>query len=135
MMNGRCVCGAVTFTAQRVETSHHVCHCGTCRRWSGGSGFFAAPSEGVSFASEAQLGRYDSSDWAQRGFCKRCGTTLFYFLKPSAAYLMSVGVFEDQSSFRLTREIFIDRKPDGYAFAGDHERWTEAETFARLTPT
>jgi len=32
------------------------------------------------------------------------------------------------------REIFIDRKPPGYAFAGDHERWTEAERFERLTP-
>ena len=49
-------------------------------------------------------------------------------------YVMSVGAFDDASEFRLTREIFIDRKPDGYAFAGDHPRWTEAETFARLTP-
>ena len=105
-----------------------------CRRWAGGNGFLAAACEGVTFTSEAALGRYDSSDWAQRGFCKQCGTTLFYFLKPSSAYLMSVGAFDDQEPFRLVREICIDRKPSGYAFVGDHERWTEAETFARLTP-
>ena len=105
-----------------------------CRRWSGGSSFFAAASDGVAFASEEALGRYDSSEWAQRGFCKRCGTTLFYFLKPASAYLISVGAFDDQSPFRLVREICIDQKPDGYAFAGDQERWSEAETFARLTP-
>ena len=75
-----------------------------------------------------------SSAWAERGFCKACGTTLFYYLKPTQAYTISVGAFDDQTSFQLVREIFIDRKPPGYAFAGDHERWTEAETFERLTP-
>ncbi len=134
MMTGRCLCGAVSFSAEHVETEHHACHCGMCRRWAGGSAFLAAMCEGVTLTGEAQLGRYDSSEWAARGFCKQCGTTLFYFLKPTQAYAMSVGAFDDQERFRLVREIFIDRKPSGYAFVGDHERWTEAETFERLTP-
>jgi len=132
MMTGRCLCGSVTFTAEHVELEHHACHCGMCRRWSGGAGFLGAACEGVAFTGE--LRRYVSSDWAERGFCGRCGTTLFYFLKPTGAYTMGVGAFDDQTRSRLVREIFIDRKPGGYAFAGDHERWTEAETFARLTP-
>ena len=89
---------------------------------------------GVTFSKLESLARFASSDWAERGFCRACGTTLFYFLKPTQRYLMSVGAFDDPSPFRLVREIFIDRKPDGYAFAGDHERWTESETFRRLTP-
>jgi hypothetical protein len=105
-----------------------------CRRWSGGTAFFAARSTGVTFGSRDRLATYASSTWAERGFCQQCGTTLFYFLKPTQTYMMSVGSFDDPSAFRLVREIFIDRKPQGYAFAGDHERWTEAETFARLTP-
>ena len=94
----------------------------------------ATRAQGVTFASTDALARYASSDWAERGFCKTCGTNLFYFLKPTQSYFMSVGTFDDPAPFRLTREIFIDRKPDGYAFAGDHPRWTEAETFERLTP-
>jgi len=132
MMTGRCLCGVVTFTAEHVETEHHACHCGMCRRWSGGSAFFAAATQGLTFASRDQLGVYASSEWAERGFCRTCGTTLFYFLKPTQTYLVSVGAFDDASPFRLVREIFIDRKPPGYAYAGDHERWTEAETFERL---
>jgi hypothetical protein len=134
MMTGHCLCGAVTFSAEHVELHHHACHCGMCRRWSGGSGFLATACTGVSFTSTDRLGRYTSSAWAERGFCASCGTTLFYFLKPTQMYMMSVGAFDDQSPFRLVREIFIDRKPGGYAFAGDHERWTEQETFERLTP-
>ena len=43
---------------------------------------------------------------------------------------MPVGVFDDQSVFRITGESFTDRKPPGYDFAGDHPRLTEAETMA-----
>jgi hypothetical protein len=34
--------------------------------------------------------------------------------------------------FRITGEIFIDRKPPGYDFAGDHPRLTEAETMVMI---
>lgn len=37
---------------------------------------------------------------------------------------MSVGVFDDPGRFRLALKIFIDRKPDGHASAGEHARWT-----------
>lgn len=90
-------------------------------------------TKSVAFEGEQHIGRFDSSEWAQRGFCKQCGTSLFYFLKPTGAYMMSVGTFDDQRPFTLVREIFIDWKPAGFAFAGEHERWTEQETFERLT--
>lgn len=133
-MTGGCLCGAVRFTADHVETEHHACHCGMCRRMNGGAPMFAARVDHVTFETTTRLGRYGSSDWAERGFCTACGTTLFYFLRPTEMYLMAVGAFDDQTPFRLVREIFIDRKPHGYALVGDHERWTEAETLARLTP-
>jgi hypothetical protein len=133
-MSGRCLCGKVELSASEVETAHHTCHCGMCRRWSGGSGFFGAVAEKVTFTGDAHLARYKSSDWAERGFCTSCGTNLFYYLIPANRYVISVGVFDDPSPFRLVREIFIDHKPPGYAFAGEHPRWTEEETFARLTP-
>ena len=43
-----------------------------------------------------------------------------------------MGAFDDQAAFKLVLEIFSDRKPDAYSFAGDHPRWTEAETFAKM---
>jgi len=132
--SGGCLCGAVRFTAQGVETDYHACHCGMCRRWSGGAPFFSATTESVAFESTEQLARYASSSWAERGFCRVCGTTLFYFLEPTQAYMMSVGAFDDQSPFQLVLEIFIDSKPEGYALAGERPRWTEAETLARLAP-
>ncbi len=130
---GRCLCGAVRFSAEKVETHHHACHCGMCRRWSGGP-LFAAAAEGVTFDGAESLATYRSSNWAERGFCKVCGSNLFYHLTPTGPYLMCVGTFDDPSQFRLVAEIFIDHKPEGYAFAGDLLRSTEQETFAKFAP-
>ena len=130
MPAGRCLCGAVKFTAENVKPEHSACHCHMCRRWSGGAPFFAVRAANVKFEGEANIGRYDSSDWAQRGFCKTCGTNLFYFFKAANRYAMSAGVFDDNDAFALAREIFIDRKPSGYAFAGEHPKMTEAEVMA-----
>lgn len=131
---GGCLCGAVRYAAEEVNTDYSACHCGMCRRWSGGSPFFAARARGITFQGEEHIGRHDSSRWATRAFCQKCGSSLFYFLKPTGAYMMSVGTFDDPAPFKLVLEIFIDRKPESYALGGDHPRWTEAETFEKLTP-
>jgi hypothetical protein len=132
---GKCLCGTVRFTATGFKPEYHACHCGMCRRWSGGSPFFAVGCKSVTFDSGADnIGRFRSSDWAERGFCKSCGTTLFYFLKPTEQYSMSVGTFDDPALFKLASEIFIDHKPSDYALAGDRPRLTEAEVFAKYAP-
>lgn len=130
-MSGRCLCGAVRFVAEEVKSGFDACHCGMCRRWAGGP-LFTTQARNVSFEGTESLTRYASSDWAERGFCSKCGSTLFYYLKPAKAFMMSVGAFDDQASFRLVEEIYIDGKPDGYALAGDHPRLTEAETLAKF---
>lgn len=133
MHQGHCLCGAVQFTVDEAKHEHHVCHCGMCRRWTGGAGLFAVPVSGLAFESREHVGVLNSSDWAERGFCTQCGTPLFYHLKGTDTYMMSVGAFADQTPFRLVGEICIDRKPSGYDFAGDHPRLTEAEAFAQFT--
>jgi hypothetical protein len=132
MISGRCLCNAVTFTVENAVTDYHACHCGMCRRWAGGP-LMVADATGVSFDGNENIARYDSSEWAQRGFCKRCGSNLFYYLKPANRYLISVGTFDDDSPFRLVGEIFVDHQPPGYRFAGDLERETEAEFMAKFT--
>lgn len=129
-LTGRCLCGAVTFEARDVQPNHHACHCTMCRRWSG-SPFFGIHTGDVEFSGGDNIIRFDSSDWAARGFCATCGTNLFYYLKPKDSFSICAGTFDDQSAFKLTSEIFIDHKPDGYDFAGDLPTMTEAETLAK----
>jgi hypothetical protein len=128
-MTGHCLCGAVRFTAESVETDYHACHCEMCRHWNGGPAL-GAKATGVVFSGQASLGRFASSDWAERGFCRECGASLFYYLTPADLYFIMVGTFDDQMPFVLAKETFIDEKPAGFSFAGHHPRLTKAETLA-----
>jgi len=86
----------------------------------------------VQFEGEANITRYASSAWAERGFCSRCGSHLFYRVKEPEQYVMWLGAFEDQTPFGLAGEIYIDDKPASYDLAGDHPRVTGAEFLASI---
>ena len=132
-MTGGCLCGEVRFTASDVETSYHACHCGMCRRWAGGPLFATTVGE-VHFENDDALAIYESSKWAERGFCSQCGSNLFYRLKDSHAYFMSVGAFDDAAPFTLVGEVYIDHHPGGYKFAGDLSQMTEADVLKLMAP-
>lgn len=128
---GKCLCGAVTFSAEQVETHIHACHCSMCRKWTGGP-MQAAEVGSVTFTGDEHIKTFASSPWAQRGFCAQCGTTLFYRLNEPQMYMIATGAFDDAEQFSLAGEIFIDEKPAGYDFAGDHPRLTGAEFMASM---
>lgn len=130
-MTGRCLCGAVSFEASGVETGFHSCHCSMCRRWSGGPAM-AASVEKLAIDGDEHVARFASSDWAERIFCRQCGSNLFYFLKDPGQYVVWIGAFDDPAPFQMSGEIFVDEKPGAYNFAGDHPRLTGAEFMASI---
>lgn len=127
-IKGNCLCGAVTVQA-RGEGNMGACHCGICRKWGGGP-FLCAEAKDVTWQGDAQIGVYASSDWAERGFCKHCGTHLFYRMKDSSFYAISAGVVDPEGALVFDHQVFIDRKPGNYAFANQTQNLTEAQVFA-----
>jgi hypothetical protein len=125
-MTGHCLCGAVNVAAAGLSPHFHVCHCDMCRRWNGGPSMTVIAKE-ASFDGEQDISVYESSEWAQRAFCSKCGSNLFYRFKQSDDWFLWAGLFDDQSKFTIAREIYVDRKPPGYSFSGDHPRLTEEE--------
>ena len=92
----------------------------------------AAEAGDVEFQGAEHIKVYDSSAWAERGFCSECGTNLFYRLKETGRHILCTGAFDDQTQFDLVGEIYVDEKPPGYAFAGDHPRMTGEEFLASI---
>jgi len=77
--SGSCLCGAVTYQIEDAPAECGACHCGMCRRWSGGVYLgLHVPAGKATFTGEDRLTIYRSSDWAERGFCSTCGSNLFY---------------------------------------------------------
>lgn len=130
---GQCLCGKVTLEAEISDTGIHACHCSTYRRWSS-SPLFAVGVDQVNFEGQDSITVYDSSEWAECGFCKHCGSSLYYRLKEADHCVVCTGLFADQSAFNMTGEIYIDENPGGYGFVGDHPRMTGDEFLASLQP-
>lgn len=131
---GSCLCGAVSFTAQQMTTAVAACHCSSCRKWGGNAFMEVNCGDAVSFEGADKLTVYDSSEWAERGFCSQCGSHLFYRLKESQEHMMPVGLFDDDSGFKFHREVFIDEKPGYYQYANETEKLTGEELFAQFAP-
>lgn len=129
-MKAKCLCGAI-----EVEAPDHgeigLCHCSMCRRWTGGPMFAVHCGPDVRFSGQAPS-RYQSSDWAERGFCPTCGTHLFYHLLPSDEYILTAGLFQDRD-FNLSSEIFIDEKPAYYELKNETRKMTGQQVFEQFT--
>ena len=130
-MKGACLCGAITIQAN-TNGQVEVCHCSMCRRWGGGPLLAIHCGTEVTIEGSDHIQAFDSSEWGQRGFCKQCGTHLFYKLKSTGEYIMSAGLFQEETAFALKEQIFIDKKPSYYEFANQTPTMTEAEVFQKF---
>jgi len=126
---GSCLCGTVRFTAINPSNEVGACHCGMCRKWGGGPFMEIDCGTDISFEGEDNITVYNSSDWAERGFCKKCGSHLFYRLKDTHQHMVPVGLFDDQEHFVFKTQVFIDRKPSFYSFSNKTNNMTEQDIF------
>jgi hypothetical protein len=129
-VSGRCLCGAVSFNADVAKREVDICHCSMCRRWSAGPYIGLGHDGAVAFQGAENIGVYKSSEWAERAFCKVCGSSLYYHLVGTDHYSFSASTLDDQSGLVLTLQIFIEEKPAYYDFANDTRKLTGAEAFA-----
>ena len=133
-LQGSCLCGACTFTATPVDARANVCHCGMCRKWTGGMYMAVDCGNSVVFAPSDSLGTYRGSDWGERVFCKACGASLVWQTQDRTSQGVSMQAFDDPSQFELTNQWFIDKKPGNYALTNQTRNFTEAETIALFAP-
>ncbi|MEP1536128.1 MAG: GFA family protein [Paracoccaceae bacterium] len=136
---GSCMCGAVKFRIEDDIKETGACHCGMCRKWSGGVFLgVEVPKDKLSIEGEASLKTYASSAWAERVFCGTCGSSMWYRVTApgphQGVYHIGFGTLDDSADMKMTGEIFIDLKPEAYSFADKTHKMTEAEVMAMFAP-
>ncbi len=129
---GSCLCGAVRFTAKKVSKNIGACHCGMCGKWGGGPFMAVDCGTDVSFEGGEHISVFNSSEWAERGFCGKCGSHLFYRMKKKNMHIMPAGLFDDDIDFVFGHQVFIDEKPLFYQFANKTKDMTGEELFAQF---
>ena len=115
---GSCLCGGVEYTAEGPLRSVVACHCTQCRKQSGH--YYAATNvadERLSISGFQNLSWYHASDDAKRGFCKVCGSTLFWKHKDDPFTSVLAGSLDGETGLAIEKHIFCADKGDYYEIA------------------
>jgi hypothetical protein len=112
-ITGRCLCGAVTYSADAEPVAQGVCHCTDCQRQTGNpfSVVVAVPRaafnvEGSTLASFATTGEDHGGD-TQRNFCSACGSPVFSIasVMPEVTFIKA-GSLDDASWLQPAVEVW-----------------------------
>jgi hypothetical protein len=117
---GRCLCGAVEFEVQGPLRPVVACHCRQCRRWSGHYVAATAARRGdLRFVADEALSWFRSSARAKRGFCRICGSSLFWYEDDAPNISISAGALEAPTGLHIVANIMVQDKSDYYELDPD----------------
>lgn len=111
---GGCLCGAVRYRLGAPAGEAIACHCSQCRRQSGHyTAAVMVDWHGVAIEGQDRVTWYRSSPDARRGFCKVCGSLLFWVSGKDGAAVFA-GTLDTPTGARLASHIFVADKGDYY---------------------
>jgi hypothetical protein len=121
---GSCLCGAVRYEVHGPLRDVIVCHCRECRRWHGHacSASASAKDDLVIRDNEGALRWIDSpkSDaHGRRGFCSRCGSSLFWDAPGRPTTAIAAGTLDEPTGLRTISHIYTATKGDYYELPDD----------------
>ncbi|MEL7190043.1 MAG: GFA family protein [Pseudomonadota bacterium] len=128
-LSGRCLCGAVTITLNGAHNEVDVCHCSMCQQWVG-TMYAGIETDGFDLSGEEHISTYQSSNWAERAFCSKCGSSLWYKFLPTGNRTFLAGLFDLPEGLRIKHQIFVDEKPDWFDLAQASPMKTGSEIIA-----
>jgi hypothetical protein len=138
VMTGGCQCGAVRYHAVPMVDNAHICHCRMCQKSVGN--FFAAlvGAPRKTFAwTRGEPAAFRSSEHVDRGYCRDCGTPLFFRREGSDYITLTIGSFDHPERLKPQTQDGIEGRlpwfaelhevPDyGETEAGDSAEWAAA---------
>ena len=114
-MNGSCLCRAVRYEVSGPLRDIIACHCNQCRKATGHfSAATAVRPEHLQVTDDGALRWFRSSGDAERGFCQRCGSTLFW--RPDSGDRISIyaGSIDSEHDLQIAAHIFVREKGSYY---------------------
>ncbi len=115
-MKGSCNCGAIRFEVSGDPKGASFCHCGQCRKQSGGiwSSAYVEESD-LTITGDPEW--YASSPQASRCFCPTCGAFLFWKQHDETTISFALGAIDGPTELTLEKHIFVADKGDYYEIA------------------
>jgi len=113
--SGSCLCQGVRFEINGPLNPIVACHCSQCAKT---SGHFATSTStaaaNLTMLSDETLSWFQSSENGNRGFCSRCGSSLFWKQTGAPDIYISAGAIDKPVGVRIAEHIFVGSKSDYY---------------------
>lgn len=118
---GSCYCGKIIFELWDFDPQYSTCHCTECRKWTGSFyACIAAKTGDYKISGSEHITWYLKTPNSEQGFCKTCGSAIFWREKPDIGYLdFAIGMLDNPQQLTARRHIFCKNKADFYALPND----------------
>ena len=109
-VTGGCQCGAVRY-ALYAEPDVGICHCRMCQKATGGLFLASAGVPLAQFAwTKGEPAVFQSSSVAERGFCRECGTPLFFRYLAKDKIDVTIGSLDDPAAAKPTSQVGVESR-------------------------
>lgn len=116
MINGSCLCGAVTYEISGAVGNIVHCHCKTCRKAHGSafSSVAAVLDNDFTLLSKDSLKSYESSAGKHRYFCSDCGSQIYAKRENTPHIILRLGCLDDDIDSIEKAHIWVSEKAKWY---------------------
>ena len=114
-LKASCLCGGIQLRTHGYHRDVENCHCIQCMKTHGNyAAYTNVQEQNVKFLKKRTLKWFRSSKKAKRGFCRKCGASLFFKLIGSNNISISAGMFNGPTKLKTKMNIFVKGKLDYY---------------------
>ena len=119
---GGCLCGAVRYEVTGPLRDVVICHCSRCLRTHGHAAAYSACERARLAIVRDEALRWYAADERERGFCARCGASLFWRAAGRATVSIAAGTLDPPTGLRTVAHIYTREHADYYEICGPGER-------------
>ncbi|WP_243450953.1 GFA family protein [Sphingosinicella sp. CPCC 101087] len=109
-ITGGCLCGACRYRAAAEPINIRACHCRLCQKATGAPFYARVLVTTDSVEIQGPVGWHASSPGIRRGFCTRCGTSLFSERASAGVIGLTHGGLDDPDAFPPAEHIWVSSK-------------------------
>lgn len=129
MFHGSCLCGSVSFEAEKLLGPYVYCHCQSCRKSSGTAyaGNISCPVDLFKIVQGSEsIKTYESSPGKIRHFCSSCGSPLFTKVGANPQHVrIRLGSLDTPFTENVSAHIFADHKAPWHQIQDDLPQYAE----------
>ncbi len=126
-MTGGCACGAVRFRLDAAPYDTGWCHCRICQHVSGAPGmvFTTVPLAAlVMEQGEDRIGRFRSTAFGERRFCRDCGAPLTIHVRHQRGEIdIAVGALDDPGAVAPGFHLYAPEAPAWFSLDDNLPAW------------